>query len=126
MTAYLSRGDKAILYAGNLNIGALNGLIEALRNEGVEVFPPVVAGREPAGPPTVLAVITEPEECRACGWSDASRGRGLVLDGAVIVDEVSRLDAITYDCPDLKPHHPHVWFTATSDGGARYCKGATL
>jgi hypothetical protein len=125
MTAYLSRGDTVILYAGTLNVGALNGLIEKLRDEGVEVLPPLVAGREPAGPPSVFAVIEAPEEnCKACGWpneDDASRGRGLTLDGAVIVDEVSRMSGTSNDCPRTDPHYPHTWPATVR--GSYYCKG---
>lgn len=86
MTAYVKPGDKVILYGGNLNLGGLNALIGALKSEGVEVFPPLVAGREPAGAPAIVAVIEKPEKCEMCGWPDEDRA---APDGA-IVDEVSR------------------------------------
>jgi hypothetical protein len=111
MTAYLSRGDKVILYAGNLNIGALSALMKTLHDEGVEVFPPLLPGDEPAGPPCVLAVIEEPQKnCEVCGWPseilaashDAGGGRG--------------------DCPRTEPHHPHTWSNVDFVG---YCKGVS-
>jgi len=115
VTAYVKRGDKVILYAGNLNLGALNALMETLRGEGVEVFPPIVAGREPAGAPAIVAVI-EPPGCDMCGWPDNDRGRGMTVD-SVIVDEVNRAP----DCPDTAPHYPHTWGAGAR--GFYYCKG---
>jgi len=86
VTAYVEPGDKVILYAGNLNLGALNALVAALKGEGIEVFPPLIAGREPAGAPSIVAVIGKPEKCEMCGWPDEDR---VAIDGA-IRDEVSR------------------------------------
>lgn len=103
MSGNLTRGDRAIVYLGNLNMGAAEELLAALRDQGIEVVAKLKAGREPAGPPLIVAVIQDPDEAPALEPYDADEA---VWRG---------------DCQRLDPHYPHTW---SQPSGARvYCKG---
>ena len=133
MTAYVSRGDRVIVYAGNLNIGQLEAFVETLRGEGVEVLASLTGAATPTGRPEILAVI-EKDECENCGYSQArERIGGLTVD-SVIVDEAvawTPEPGKTYtpvggshDCIAAHPHPAHVWAPGGPDTLPNfYCKG---
>lgn len=131
MTAYVSRGDKVILYAGTLNIGELESFIAAIRGEGAEVLMTLTGARAPEGPPSIVAVFeAEPEHCEGCLCEPpTSFRRGMTLDGDVIIDEAlsvmptaPRATPYAGDCDRLDVHHAHTWYPDDRRVGS-YCKG---
>jgi hypothetical protein len=128
MTAYVQRGDKVIVYAGNLNMGAYEEFLGALQDQGVEVIAKLLPGAAPTGRPEIVAVIETPERCDMCGYDPEIAGAGMTLDGTVVVDEATNLDlgmrAVrdAMDCEFPGSHAPHPWY-CTADGLTYYCKG---
>lgn len=135
MTAYLSRGNRIILNAGNATDPELANLRALLAAEGVDVI--AVVGRRDlapayAGQPSVMIVIEKDDPCINCGYSelDARTFDGTVIDEAVAYRAASFqptpgqaytvLDG-SHDCDRVDPHHPHPW--GGTERGSHYCKG---
>lgn len=129
MTAYVSRGDKVIVYAGNVNLGEWEKFLSTLTDEGVEIVAKITPAAMPAGRPEILAVIEPPDDCEMCGHSATC---GMTLDGDVILDEAVNWTPTpgrdgsgfpANDCSRVEPHHPHPWSSGIPLAPTRYCKG---
>lgn len=98
MTAYVKAGDKVIVYAGNLNMGDWEKLLQALADQEIEVICTTTPGpgASPTGGPAILAVITTS-----------------TVQPPYIPD-------YGLDCLRVDPHHSHTYVHSDR---VRYCKG---